>query len=168
MLRSEVLTQNYYDDYSFTGAPSSVPTSLPDSTYPIAQDVKGLPTGSWVRVLDTPGSTTAETSYTLYDDKYRPVRTYTANHLGGYTQVDSNLDWVGKTMYTVTRHKYDNNSTELVVKDMFEYTDQDRLLLHTQQINNLSEELIVKNTYDELGQLIGKKVGGSNLRNNFV
>ena len=99
----------------------------------------------------------------MYDNKYRPIHTKTTNYLGGYTQVDTHLDWAGKTLYTLTKHKRTSSSTELAVKDMFEYTDQDRLALHKQQIissPNMPEQLIAKSTYDELGQLISKNVGG--------
>jgi hypothetical protein len=160
---ADVLTKNYYDNYTFPSAPSPVPTTLPHSTYPIAQNVKGLATGSWVRVLDTPTGTIGETSYTIYDDKYRPVRTYTANHLGGFTQVDSNLDFIGKTLYTMTTHKRLSADALLTIKDMFTYSAQDRLLLHKQQINTLPEQLIARNTYDELGQLTSKNVGGTDV-----
>jgi RHS repeat-associated protein len=91
------------------------------------------------------------------------VHTKTTNHLGGYTQVDTYLDWAGKTIYTLTKHKRTHDDTELVVKDMFEYTPQDRLAVHKQQINNLPEQLLTKNTYDELGQLVSKKVGGQDV-----
>lgn len=160
---NDILTKNYYDNYSFAGAPLPMPTTLTDSQLALATNVKGLPTGSWVKVLDNASSTTAEISYILYDSKYRPVRTYTKNHLGGYTQVDTNLDWTGKTMYTLTRHKRTNTANELVVKDMFTYSPQDKLLVHKQKINTLPEQLICSNTYDELGQLISKNVGGSNV-----
>ena len=43
----------------------------------------------------------------------------------------------------------------------FTYSPQDKLLVHKQKINTLPEQLICSNTYDELGQLISKKVGGS-------
>ncbi|MDI9359106.1 MAG: RHS repeat-associated core domain-containing protein, partial [Phycisphaerales bacterium] len=157
---NDILTKNFYDNYTFAGAPA-VPTTLPNSTYPIAQNVKGLATGSWVRVLTAPAETTGETSYTLYDDKYRPVRTRTDNYLGGYTQVDSKLDFSGKALYTLTSHKRTTSDTELTTKDTFAYSAQDRLLTHTQQINGGSEQLIASNTYDELGQLTSKKVGGN-------
>ncbi|MGV7106198.1 DUF6443 domain-containing protein [Flavobacterium sp. U410] len=156
--QNETLTQNYYDDYSFTGAPT-LPNDVEGQT--LATNVKGLPTGSWVRVLDSPGSSTAEISYTLYDEKYRPVRTHTTNHLGGYTQVDTNLDWAGKTIYTVTSHKYDAGATTLSIIDMFTYTEQDRPLKHKQKIDGASEELIALNEYDALGQLVVKLVGGT-------
>ncbi|MCO6174094.1 DUF6443 domain-containing protein, partial [Flavobacterium sp. NRK F10] len=159
----KLLSLNYYDNYDYPFAPATVPTTLPDSTYPIAQHVKGFPTGSWVRVLDDPTATTATVSYTLYDDKYRPVRTYTTNHLGGYTQVDTKLDWAGQVDYTLTTHQYDANAAVVTVKDMYTYTDQGRLLLHKQQIDQTAEQLISKNTYDELGQLISKNVGGTDV-----
>ncbi|MCO6174984.1 hypothetical protein NHF50_07980, partial [Flavobacterium sp. NRK F10] len=114
-------------------------------------------------MLDDPTATTATVSYTLYDDKYRPVRTYTANHLGGYTQVDTKLDWAGQVDYTLTTHQYDANAAVVTVKDMYTYTDQGRLLLHKQQIDQTAEQLISKNTYDELGQLISKNVGGTDV-----
>lgn len=154
----EILTKNFYDNYDFNLAPSPLPSPIENQV--LATTVKGLSTGSWVRVLDDPESNNADISYTLYDYKYRPVQTKTTNYLGGYNQVDSNLDWAGKTIYTVTKHKRTNSDTELVVKDMFEYSLQDKLVLHKQQINNFNEELITKNTYDELGQLISKNVGG--------
>ncbi|MDI9358778.1 MAG: DUF6443 domain-containing protein [Phycisphaerales bacterium] len=157
---NDILTKNFYDNYTFAGAPA-VPTTLPHSTYPIAQNVKGLATGSWVRVLTAPAETTGETSYTLYDDKYRPVRTRTDNYLGGYTQVDSKLDFSGKALYTLTSHKRTNSDTELTTKDTFTYSAQDRVLTHTHQINGGLEQLIASNTYDELGQLTSKKVGGN-------
>ena len=98
----------------------------------------------------------------MYDQRFRPVRTSSTNYLEGYTQVDSKMDWAGKVLETHTFHKYDANATELEVVDYFEYTDQDRVTIHTQEIIGFHDkELIANNTYDELGQLIKKEVGGS-------
>ncbi|OGS71819.1 MAG: hypothetical protein A3G95_02835 [Flavobacteria bacterium RIFCSPLOWO2_12_FULL_31_7] len=157
-----LLTVNYYDNYDYPNTPI-VPTTLPDSALPITTNVKGLPTGSWVRVLDVSGSTTNELTYTFYDTKFRPVRSYSKNYLGGYTQVDSKLDWAGKTVYTITKHKRLDTSIELTTKDRFEYSEQDRLIKHLHKINSLPEQLLTYNTYDELGQLMSKKVGGTDV-----
>ncbi|GAA4776899.1 MULTISPECIES: DUF6443 domain-containing protein [Flavobacterium] len=151
---TDILTKKFYDNYSFSGL--SVGS-------PYATNVKGLQTGSWVKVLDPTNPNASELSYTLYDYKYRPVVTHTTNYLGGYTKIETQLDWAGKTLSTTTRHKRLNGDIELVVKDMFEYTAQDRLSLRKQQINNGPEELIAKNTYDELGQLTSKNVGGNDV-----
>ncbi|WP_165396096.1 DUF6443 domain-containing protein [Flavobacterium sp. J27] len=156
---NDILTKNYYDDYTYPNAPTPLPTQVEGQN--VVTNVKGLPTGTWTKVLDANNANAAETSYTLYDTYYRPVRTYTSNYVGGYTQVNSKLDWAGKTEYTVTTHKYDTNGTVVTVKDIFKYTAQDRLELHTQQINGGNEQLLAKNTYDELGQLTSKNVGGT-------
>ena len=157
---NEILTQNYYDNYSYPNAPT-IPTQIEgQNTVSTANKLRGLPTGSWTKVLDINNPNAYELSYTVYDERYRPIRTYTSNYLGGFTQVDSKLDWAGKTEYTKTYHKYDTNGTVITITDTFEYTDQDRLALHKQQIGQNLEQLIAKNTYDELGQLINKNVGG--------
>ena len=150
---NDVLTRNFYDNYTFAGAP------VVGGSY--TATVQGLQTGSWVRILDPNNQNISELSYTLYDYKYRPVVNQTNNYLGGYTRVETTLDWAGKTLQTLTKHKRVNADTELVVKDVFQYTVQDRLELHKQQINNQPEQLITKNSYDELGQLVSKNVGGN-------
>jgi RHS repeat-associated protein len=154
----DVLTVNYYDDYDFPNAPV-IPSMVEGQTvfYNTTTKPKGLPTGSWVKVLSFAQS---ETSYTLYDYKARPIRTYKQNYLGGYTQTDSNLDFVGKPLYTITRHKRLNADPEMVIKEVYTYSAQDRLLTHTHQINSGVVEVLASNTYDELGQLISKNVGG--------
>ncbi|MCK6606875.1 MAG: DUF6443 domain-containing protein [Flavobacterium sp.] len=157
LAQDDILIKNFYDNYSFAGAPN-MPQTIEGQT--AITNVKGLQTGSWVRVLDEVGSTTAETSYTLYDFKYRPIRTRTTNFLGGYTEVDTKLDWVGKVEKSVTKHKYNTSASVLTTTETFTYSPQDKLLLHKHKINTGSEELIAKNNYDELGQLIKKEVGG--------
>ncbi|TCN49911.1 RHS repeat-associated core domain-containing protein [Flavobacterium circumlabens] len=50
---------------------------------------------------------------------------------------------------------------EIITKDAFTYSDQDRLKTQTHQINGGTIEVIANNSYDELGQLISKKVGNT-------
>ncbi|WP_353147819.1 DUF6443 domain-containing protein, partial [Flavobacterium sp.] len=160
----KLLTINYYDSYDFPNAPT-IPTKI-EGQNTQNTNLKGMPTGSWVRVLDNASSTTNETSYTIYDTRYRPVRSYTKNYLGGYTQVDTKLDWAGKTLYTLTSQRRTNASELFTVKDRFEYSPQDRLTKHVQQLTSptlLPEQLLTLNTYDELGQLTSKKVGGTDV-----
>jgi RHS repeat-associated protein len=49
----------------------------------------------------------------------------------------------------------------MVTTDTFTYTNQDRLALHVHQIDGGDLQLLASNTYDALGQLTSKKVGGS-------
>lgn len=160
-----LLTVNYYDDYLYSGAPlsTSIPTNI--ESQPVNNLVKGLTTGSWVRVLQS-GSITGEKSYSFYDSKSRPIRNYKTNYMGGFTQVDTKLDFIGKIMYTITTHSRSTTTSTLKVKEAFTYTQQDRLLTQTHQINDGTIQLLAKNEYDELGQLIVKRVGGTDVTGN--
>ena len=160
-----ILTVNYYDDYNFPHAPTPIPATVEGQTvyYNTTVKPKGLPTGSYVRVLESSTNYNAETSYTLYDSRARPIRNYKSNYLGGFTQVDTKLDFIGKTNYTITTHKRLSSSLLIKVTDAFTYTQQDRLLTHTHQINDGDIQLLTKNEYDDLGQLIVKRVGGTDL-----
>ena len=161
----KLLTVNYYDDYNFPNTPIDFSTVLAQPVFynNSTQKPKGLATGSWVRVLEGAAAINAETTYTLYDYKARPIRTYAQNYLGGYTQTDANLDFVGKTLFTETRHKRLAANDELLVREEFTYSPQDRLITHTHKINSNPTQLLTKNTYDELGQLIAKNVGGTDV-----
>ncbi|AOC96485.1 hypothetical protein BB050_03396 [Flavobacterium anhuiense] len=154
----KLLTVNYYDDYAFPNA-QALPSSIEGQ--PVLNNVKTLATGSWTRAISTPSSTAGETSTIFYDDRARPVKNHLQNHLGGYTSSESKLDFTGKTLYTVTKHKRTSGNPEIVVREEFTYSPQDRLLTHTHQINGGAVELLADNTYDALGQLVSKKVGNS-------
>ncbi|BDW93356.1 hypothetical protein MACH07_21880 [Flagellimonas marinaquae] len=222
---TEILTVNYYDDYSFD--PSDEPT--PPSTVfdaSLSGNVKGLATGSKVKVLDPDamaGQETWITTITRYDVKGRPIYTYSKNdYLGTMDIVETDIDFVGKPL--TVRSTHTRNGITIVTIDNFEYDHMGRLLKQTQcigdgtlgynceavvvEINptlndpvmttgkiatesitvipsstgsttlsgnltlridsnatsgggtNLDKELIAYNKYDELGQLVQKKVGG--------
>ncbi|WP_281323314.1 RHS repeat domain-containing protein [Flavobacterium aestivum] len=124
-------------------------------------NAKGLATGSWTRVLTSSTENLGETTSTFYDSKAKPIRSYTQNHLGGYSYTDSKLDFTGKPFYTITKHKRATGDAELVVKEDFTYSPQGLLLTHTHQINGGAIQLLAANTYDDLGQLSSKKVGNN-------
>ena len=128
----------------------------------MATAVKGLATGSWTRIATTTAETKGDMGHVLYDAKYHPVRTHNKNYMGGYTYTDSKVDaFTGQVQYTIERHRRLITDTELVVKQNFTYSAQDRLMKHTHQINGGTEQLLAENTYDELGQLMSKKVGNT-------
>jgi RHS repeat-associated protein len=166
-----VLTINYYDTYTTTGITFSPAISysaihgqtLHNTT--LGNWPMELPTMSWVRVPETTSDYKHEKSYILYDQKGRVIRTFKNNYLGGYTQTDQKLQPItGRVDFTETRHKRLSGDAELYVKDTYTYTDQDRLLSHTHQIGTAgTPQLLAKNDYNELGQLISKQVGGTDV-----
>jgi RHS repeat-associated protein len=160
----KLLSVNYYDNYTAPNLPP-IPTTVESEPVLNTTQVKGLPTSSWVRVLTTSTSIVGETNTVFYDEKIRPIRVYTTNYRGGFTQTDSKLDFIGKTLYTITTHKRLTGNGTLILTDRFTYTNQDRLLTHTHQINTGNIEPITENSYNEFGQLIAKKVGKNPVTN---
>ncbi len=160
-----ILTINYYDDYDYSGHPVSIPNYVADGEsevyYNNTRKPKGLPTGSWVRILETAGDHNAITSYSLYDYKSRPVRVFKTTATNGYTQVDTKFDFIGNPLTITTKHKKDPSGQELVLTDVFTYTSQSRPLKHTHKIGNGPPQLLALNHYDALGRLDYKKVGGA-------
>lgn len=159
----KLLTVNYYDNYNHSFAPTSIPTSI--EGVQVSTKLKGLKTGSWVRVLTNDSEIMADVTHVFFDYKGRVVRTELRNYLGGYTVTDHLLNFTGGILQSAVTHKRDASSiaNEVKTKDFYSYSDQGRLLTHTQQINELPIQLVAKNEYDELGQLSSKQVGGTDV-----
>ncbi|MBV7269213.1 hypothetical protein KCG49_08435 [Winogradskyella sp. WHY3] len=156
----ELLTVNYYDTYANLGLTGQLHKNDGDMVYDRAIDtnVKSLATASKVRVLDTDDWIT---SVTYYDDKAMPIYVVSRNEYLNTTDiVETDYDFVGKVLETNSRHLKGSNAPIEVV-DRFDYDHAGRLLAQTQSINDSTEELIVNNHYDELGQLKHKAVGNT-------
>ena len=153
----EVLTVNYYDNYTFNRAGTGTSVS---NVYGVnsTSRLKGLATGSRIKVL---GTNNWITTVSYYDEKARPIYVYSKNDFLLSTDiVKSKLDFVGKVEQTTTTHtKTDDNLPTITIVDNFEYDHVGRLKEQTQTIGG-KKEVIVFNTYDELGQLKKKDVGG--------
>ncbi|MES2573771.1 MAG: DUF6443 domain-containing protein [Bacteroidota bacterium] len=166
-------TINYYDNYDFytfnkDGITLPATTSSGDNivNYNNAAGTqmltKGLLTGTKIRVLDSFTTTNYWITDAIgYDAKGRPIYTVKNNkYLSTLDITESKLDFAGKVDKTITKHKRGSNN-QIVIEDNFIYDHAGRLTKQTQSINGATPpEVIAANTYDELGQLISKKVGG--------
>ncbi len=63
--------------------------------------------------------------------------------------------------YTYTRHKRTAGALETTLRERLLYDAQNRLTHTYHQVNTAPEELLSHNSYDELGRLSSKKVGGA-------
>ncbi|WP_241448749.1 DUF6443 domain-containing protein [Aquimarina pacifica] len=158
---TEIHTLNYYDDYMFDWNYGSGLTTDPAMVTAYDQEIsnnpKGLATGSKIRVL---GTDQWILSYTVYDKKARPIYNATFNEYLETTDIlQSKLDFVGKIEETTAVH-HKTGHEEITTIDRFTYDHMGRLRTQIQQINDQTPELIASNTYDELGQLVTKGVGG--------
>ncbi|SNR16241.1 DUF6443 domain-containing protein [Tenacibaculum jejuense] len=149
-------TINYYDTYVDlpSGLSNTVTTSYGQTS---TSRTKGLATVTKVRVL---GTNNWITTVSYYDEKARPIYVYSKNdYLNTIDIVESKLDdFTGKVLETKTTHKK-TGKTDIITVDRFEYDHMDRLVSQNQQVNNQTSERIVKNNYDDLGQLESKLVG---------
>ena len=156
----EVLVVNYYDNYDFYRDPGIGTSVILLTNVTSSSNTKGLATGSKVKVL---GTSNWIKTITYYDEKARGVYVYSKNDFLGTTDiVKSDLDFVGKVKKTTSTHTKSNSGlSTFTITDTFDYDHAGRLLTQKQVAGNNSEELIVSNTYDELGQLITKGVGNT-------
>ncbi len=166
---SEIISFNYYDDYTFDKNGLVIPSTsygTPIVNYNNASNTKvltrGLPTGSKVKVLGHNGKWI--TTVTGYDRKSRPIWIGTHNSYLQTTDIVENKldDFTGRVLETKTTHKK-TGKADIVTIDVFEYDHQGRVISQIQHINGSGGELIARNYYDDLGQLEKKDVGGSNL-----
>ncbi|NML56759.1 DUF6443 domain-containing protein [Chryseobacterium cheonjiense] len=160
-----LLTVNYYDTYS-QEAPAIPQTVLGQWVLPQTLDANndastnGLLTASYMKNVENNGWTK---TFSYYDTAGNVIATKSANHLGGYTNNDLLLSFLGKTVEkSITYHKRLITDTEKVITETFGYDHQNRLLIHKHQVNSNPVEILAQNEYNELSQLKNKKVGGTN------
>jgi RHS repeat-associated protein len=177
LLNCTILSIQYYDDlpqniannrkrYAVANGSNTYTTALtydirPSYSIVDSQNNKGLPTVSEVRILDTQDWTTTAT---YYDKKGRAVmiashNSHTQKTNRGWLMLD---DFTGKLLYSINVHQ-SAGSSQIAIRDIFHYDHMDRLIKQEQVINGNESrrETILENSYDSMGQLTSKGVGGS-------
>lgn len=158
-----LLTVNYYDTYP-PEAPEVPTTILGQYTLPQtlgANDdasTNSLQTASYVKNIEDNNWTR---SFNYYDSMGRLISTKTTNHLWGYTNKELKLNFTGLVEESYTNHRRTRIAQEVFIKERFVYDDQNRLLKKYHQVDNLQEELLAENSYNDIGELINKKTGNN-------
>ncbi|MEJ5103888.1 DUF6443 domain-containing protein [Chryseobacterium sp. MYb328] len=159
-----ILSVNYYDTYPVYDFnppfPSTIQgvTTLTEEPSSEGRSTKGLPVMSLVKNIEDDSWTK---NHTYYDTKARAIGAYSINHLGGYTQTESRLDFAGVAQETYTSHLRKPGEAGIFVKERFIYDDGNRLKEHYHQVDSNPEQLLSKNSYNELSQLVNKEVGNN-------
>ncbi|WP_261511578.1 DUF6443 domain-containing protein [Chryseobacterium paludis] len=159
---AKLLGVNYYDTYPL-GTPSATPTILGQQILTdnllSPTNTKSLLTASFLKNIEDDNWTK---DYFWYDGKTRLIGNHSVNYLGGYTKMESKLNFIGAPEQVKTYHKRINADTETIINETFEYDNSGRLLAHKHQIDNNPIEILSQNSYNELSQIESKKVGGTN------
>jgi len=155
-----ILSVNYYDTYPAGSPPVTNAFSQPLLTDNATQErsTMGLPLATYVKNIEDDQWTKI---FTWYDTKGRVIGTRSNNHLGGYTVLNHKLDFTGTILQTNTYHRRLAADPERVLREVFTYDLQNRVLTVTHQVNGNPIEILAQNTYNELSQLSNKKVGNN-------
>ncbi|MFY0651640.1 MAG: hypothetical protein JXQ96_06380 [Cyclobacteriaceae bacterium] len=167
-LIKEYLSITYYDNYDFlsgstlSGTAYSRPIELNQETDDLIRpelntQVQGQVTGTITRVIGT-GNLLASISY--YDHKYRLIQMVSENHLGGVDVVSNQHSFIGEIKKIKSVH--DNGTTLTNILLEYDYDHSGRLMDVFHQIDDGEKINLFSNEYNELGQLIDKKLHVSN------
>jgi len=175
-----MLTETYYDDYSWVPAgiglsstylsseassgfltPSDVTFPYPRAMTAASTLIRGQVTGSKTLVL---GTTTYLYTVLFYDDKARVIQTLSKNITGGVDKITTQYSFNGQPLVT----KYNHTATgtipgQVIVITRNEYDSLWRLLNVYKKIDSGAEKWIIKNEYDALGKLKRKSLSPSAL-----
>ena len=97
-------------------------------------------------------------SVNYYDDRYRPIQVMGDNPVGGTDRVTKILSFDGKPLQDYHTHTSRFYTTAVVTKRTYTYDHVDRLMKETHKIGAQEEVTITDNTYNEVGQLLNKKL----------
>lgn len=145
-----ILTINYYDDYNFYDNRFGGPVGAGQVT---GQRTKTLLTGTRVNVL---GTSTMLLTVHYYDEKGRVLESKMENHLDG-TDVLSNT-WSFSGDLTASKRVHTVGSTVTTIANSYGYDHVGRKIITKESINGQPEVILSKLEYNEVGQLLNKKL----------
>lgn len=160
-VESELLTVSFYDNYSFNGKTEFTQDPILTITSPNT-NVIGMATGGKVRNLGT-NNWLNHTIY--YDNKYRVIQTTSQNHLNGLDRVSNLLDFSGKV---IKSYSYHTGTSDISTTREFVYDHAGRLHQIWHTLNGGTRVLLSNMDYNELGQLVDKKIHSTDQGNNFI
>jgi RHS repeat-associated protein len=170
-----ILSVNYYDNYdipglSATGFDKHTETGMSIKT-------TGLLTASLIKVIDgTAGNTNMLWTVNYYDDEGRNIRSFAQHFKGGAVSLN-NYDEINNTysfndeLLTSNRVNYIDNGgtrqTSVTINMRYEYDHMGRKTNTWEAIGG-NEVLLSQQVYNEIGQLIDKKLHSANQGSTFV
>lgn len=150
------LTIHYYDQYDFIEDTLYRYVSSPTFEGEASHRVKQLLTGTKIRMLDEFKEVWLTTVY-YYDDRGRLIQTISDNQYGGWDRICQAFDFEGKMLVKKHIHSRDGRE-QIILNEHYTYDHAGRLIDTWQKVNEEREVLVSRNRYNELGQLVEKKL----------
>ena len=179
----EVLTQTYYDDYTWVaGSGVTLPTTMATNyssnsndfitsynsspTYAVSMTgflvTRGMVTGSRTEVLGSNGGQYLG-AVNFYDDRARAIQVQSTNYTSGVDTLTNQYDFTGKPLRKMLSHaKLGNTPQYHTVITKIDYDQAFRLRHIWKNIDGAAaDQLIDSMQYNELGQLSTKYLGNN-------
>ena len=149
----------YYDDYSFVSSLCPSLTFKPKANYASSfSSAKGLQTGKVNYLLDGSGRCLCTVLY--YDELGNVIQTQSTNHLSGVESTYLHYTFTNKVDRKLHEHTAEGRGTLTEEYTYVHDSHTDQLLQVSHQMNGGQVVELARYTYDDLGNMIGKKIGG--------
>ncbi|OJJ23398.1 hypothetical protein BKI52_03290 [marine bacterium AO1-C] len=174
----EVLSVTYYDNYAWKNGNTAYNYQMDYqvlATDPITHEVIGQVTATKLKILDDQASSASYlTTANYYDERGRIIQIIGDNHQGGHDIVSTQYAFDGRVLQTVKKHVIVNPLRTYHIYQWNEYDQAARVKATYQEVTasanfiykdlataktTPSVEKLSKVTYNELGQLLSKKLG---------
>ncbi|WP_026897959.1 DUF6443 domain-containing protein [Daejeonella oryzae] len=156
-------TVNYYDNYTVPGFPVNYSfTNYSENAQSL--QVKGLLTVS--KNWSSNSSTTLWSVY-YYDQYGRVIQNHIGHHLVGKDVTNYIYNFIGQVIKTQRDHTGPSGQSLSILNNYF-YDHQGRLISNKQKTGTDAEVILFQNTYNELGQVIDKKLHSLDAGANFL
>lgn len=133
----------------------------------VTNRTRGYLTGSRVKVMDAANPVQWEIAAVFYDDKGQAIQSQSNDHMGGTDLVNMVYDFVGNVINTQQVHTSPGQSNIQILNRMA-YDKMGRLTRVDQKNNSDFPVILTKYAYNELSQLIDKKVHSLNNGTSFL
>jgi RHS repeat-associated protein len=174
---NDILTVNYYDDYNIPNLPGTYDVHATNSTM-----TRGQLTATKTAILNTDGSINKQVLWNVhyYDDKGRLIKTFAQHYLGGagnyntanYDEINSSYDFTNAPINSIRKHHNLASGLALIVADSTVYDHLGRKIQSWSKVNNGTNVLLSKITYNEIGRVIENDLhstdGGSTFLKNIA
>ncbi|MNU17112.1 hypothetical protein D3C71_52920 [compost metagenome] len=180
----EIQAYNYYDSYEATHPlasenfstgliQASLSTATDAETFATGGSTYGLQTSGRVRIIRGHATNTGlqdwAYSKTFYDKERRPIYTVSQHARGGKDTAMVQYSYTGQVLVTAHGQQY-GNGTGPAFREWYRNTynaQTGELSLSEHRVNNIPWQVIISNTYDDMGRKSSSTLGSNAETQNF-